>query len=317
MAKRSPRQPYPREDDSPLAKKDLFPKMSSPLPLDIVKNAIENAFIRSRLTKTGNIRIYPDSPSDLVKICIQHLKERADPVLGVHFYSQLDSGDIFDMDAVPHEMQRLRMQIGVFYQYLLIELMRASMEYNRTNGHHSNFVQVFDGMREGDITADINPPSFPRGLRLYISVKKSYDTVGGQDIPGVIARLEGLAKTEKNLTSPYLCVIAVATPDKGKILSYDKGRIVKNNQDGHPHSENCEVWMPDFIYPYITGRHAVEIYAEALKYIEMHMPFYSLKFRQECTELLKKEFIILGITDKNGIVNKEKFFKFVAGEVQS
>ena len=53
---------------------------------------------------------------------------------------------------------------------------------------------VFDGSREGDIIADIETPTFESGLRLYMSVKKSKDTVGVQYVPGLISRLYSLAK---------------------------------------------------------------------------------------------------------------------------
>ncbi|OPY17713.1 MAG: hypothetical protein A4E23_01463 [Methanomethylovorans sp. PtaU1.Bin073] len=317
MAKRDPRQLYPREDDIPLAKADLFPRMASPLSDEYLQSAIEKAFERSKLTKNGNLRKNPDSPKALVKQCMKHLKERADPVLGTSFYGQLNSIDIFDMDGIPHEMQRLRMQIGIFYQFLLIELMRASIKYNQDNGHPNYIIQASDGTREGDITVDIISPTFAKGIRLYMSVKKSSDTVGGQDVGGVIKRLEKLAKEEKNLTSPYLCVIAVATPSKGKVLSYEKSRSIRYNQDGHPYSENCEVWTPGFIYPYISGREAVDIYAKSLECIESHMPFYSLKYRTECAELFKKEFIKLGIANADGTVNRDKFFEFIVSQSEN
>src|SRR5690606_26233304 len=131
--------------------------------------------------------------------CIEHLRTRSDPILSPMFVSQCNIEDIFELDAVSHEMQRHRMTIGIFYQYLLLELMRKKW-------------YVFDSSREGDIVADIETPKFSQGIRLYMSVKKSKDTVGGQDIGGVIRRLESLAKEEKNLTRPYLCVLCVATP---------------------------------------------------------------------------------------------------------
>jgi hypothetical protein len=61
----------------------------------------------------------------------------------------------------------------------------------------------------------------------------------------------------------------------------------------------------------------LEIYKESLKYAEKHMPFYSLKFRKECAELLKDAFIKLGIADSKGVINKDKFFDFVAQEAKS
>lgn len=309
MVKRSYRQPYPRQEKSLLVTSSLFPKQYPQLPLNYIQEAIEKAFKRTKKRKTGDALSVSNSPNELVALCLKHLKERTDPILGTSFYHQLDLGEIFDMDAIPHEMQRLRMRIGVFYQYLLIELMRASIKTG-----NSNIIQAFDGVREGDIVADIKTPGYNKNLRLYISVKKSADTVGGQDIGGVIRRLENIATTEKNLTSPYLCVIAIATPNKGKILSYGRSRLVRYTQDGHPYSENCEIWLPGFLYPYVTGRSAREIYRESIKLVDKHFPFYSLKFRPESTKLLKEEFMRLGIVDKDGNMNKERFFQFITHE---
>ena len=222
MVKRSTRQKYPREETTELANISLFPKASPTLPIPVLHECIKSAFERSKKTKTGEDSKIPKTTEELVELCINHLEERSDPVLGASFYTQFDSNEIFDMDAIPHEMQRQRMKIGLFYQYLIIEIMKASQE----NGN-KNFIRFFDGRREEDVVADIKTPGFNKNLRLYMSVKKSIDTVGGQDIPGVIKRLEDAVKEEKNLTSPYLCVLAIATPIKGKILSLYKKQEYK------------------------------------------------------------------------------------------
>lgn len=302
------RQPYLRDSGSLLSLSSMYPK-PSPLPIEALDNAIKKAFERSLTTKKGNRRTVPDTPEKLVSLCLKHLKERTDPIVGTGFYSNISAEEIFDMDAISHEMQRQRMQIGVFYQYLIIELMEAS----RQNGN-KHIIRVSDGSREGDVIADIKPLGCEPGLRLYMSVKKSADTVGGQDVEGVIKRLERIAKQEKNLTSPYLCVIAVATPPNGKIQSYEISRSVRYNQDGHPYSENCEVWTPGFIYPFISGRSAIEIYVESMKFIDSHMPFNSLKYRGECNNLLKKKLIEMGLSTQEGVIIKEKLFEYIAHE---
>lgn len=302
------RQPYLRDSGSLLSLSTMYPK-PSPLPIDALHTAIKTAFARSLKTKKGNLKKIPDTPDKLVSLCLKHLKERTDPIVGTGFYSHISAEEIFDMDAISHEMQRQRMQIGVFYQYLIIALMEASRE----NGN-AHIIRVSDGTREGDVVADIKPPGCEPGLRLYMSVKKSADTVGGQDVEDVIKRLEKVAKQEKNLTSPYLCVIAVATPPNGKIQSYESSRAVRYNQDGHPYSENCEVWTPGFIYPFISGRSAIEVYIESMKFIDSHMPFNSLKYREECNRLLKNKLIEMGLSNPEGIVIKEKLFKYIAHE---
>ena len=303
-----PRQPYMRDAGDLLSSSSMYVR-PQPIPIADLHTAINEAFKRSLKTKKGSPRKIINTPQKLVDLCLKHLKERTDPVAGIDFYSSVNASELFDMDAISHEMQRQRMQIGIFYQYLIIELMEAS----RNNGN-CQIMRVSDGDREGDVIADIMPANFPNGLRLYMSVKKSSDTVGGQDVKGAIERLEKLAKQAKNLTSPYLCVIAIATPTRGKILGYDQSRSIRYNQDGHAHSQNCEIWEPGFIFPYISGRSASEIYMESQKIVRTHMPFYSLKFRAECNELLKSKLKDLEISNTEGIIVSEKLFEYVIKE---
>jgi hypothetical protein len=138
-------QPYPRESDF-RARSDLFPKLDPPLSLDLIREAIRTAFERTMKDKRGeNIRQI-DTPQKLVLACLKHLKERYDPVLAVSFYSALNASEIFIMDEIPHEMQRYRMKIGLFYQYLLIWLAKkAGAEWH-------------DGQRAGDAYADVKTP---------------------------------------------------------------------------------------------------------------------------------------------------------------
>jgi hypothetical protein len=304
MAKRKqgPRlQQYPRIESLLLARPEMFPPLSPPMSMRQVIDCVDRAFQRCSLKKSGKKRVVADSPETLVELCIEHLRTRSDPIINPYFVSLCDVDRLFELDAVSHEMQRHRMTIGVFYQYLLLELMRQRWP-------------VFDGSREGDIIADIETPTFPPGLRLYISVKKSADTVGGQDVPGVIRRIESVAKEEKNLTRPYLCVICIATPSGGKLLSYSEDRRVKCSSSGSPYSLNCEHWGPGFVFPYVTGRNAREIYMEGIKRVSGHLPFLSLKYRKECSALLKKRLAELDLLGENGRVSSEKFLQFCCSE---
>jgi hypothetical protein len=188
------------------------------------------------------------------------------------------------------------MSIGVFYQYLMLTLMRARWP-------------VFDGYREGDIVADIDTPGFARGVRLYMSVKKSADTVGGQDIGGVIRRLETLAKQEKNLTRPYLCAICVATPPRGILRGYDD-RKARCNQDGAPYSLNCEVWGPGFIFPYLTGHSAVSIYLLAVGRVAEYLPFMTLRHAEVCAKLLTRRLRDMQLLGDQGRIDPAAFVRF-------
>lgn len=289
-------QPYPREGDTLLAASTLFPMPDEPLAEDIIKSSIKLAFDRCAKNKVGKTKIRVDSPEQWVELIVKHLRERSDPILSPYFVSQLKAADLFELDAVSYEMQRHRMSIGVFYQFLILELMR-------------NRWATFDGTREGDVVADIDTPGFSPGLRLYMSVKKSSDTVGGQDIGGVIRRLEDVAKEEKNLTRPYLTVICIATPAKGKLRGYDDRRI-KTNRHGQPYSLNCEFWGPGFIFPYTTGKTAMEIYLLAIREVSNYLPFMTLKYRKECSAILAKRLNELGLLDANGKINSIKFLAF-------
>jgi hypothetical protein len=300
MAKQLVLQPYPRKANTLLSDPNLFPMPNQKLGENLLNSSIKFAFNRCLKNKVGDEKEKIDTPEKWVELTIKHLKERSDPILSSYFVSQLNAEEIFEFDAVSYEMQRHRMSIGIFYQYLILELMR-------------NRWSTFDGTREGDVVADIDTPMFESGIRIYMSVKKSADTVGGQDISGVIRRLEDVAKEEKNLNRPYITIICNATPPKGKLKGYDD-RKIKTNRSGQPYSLNCEFWGPGFIFPYLTGRSALEIYLLAIKEVANYLPFMTIKFRKKCSSLLISELKEMGmLTDKEKI-DPIKFLKFVVNE---
>jgi hypothetical protein len=292
-------QPYPREGQSLLSAGSLYPRKTPSIAGKEMDEIVDLAFQRCFKNKKGDTRLYKETPQSLVTSTIKHLKERSDPILSPYFLGLLNAENIFELDAVSYEMQRHRMTIGVFYQYLILELMRKSWN-------------VFDGSREGDVVADIDTPDFEKGIRLYMSVKKSKDTVGGQDISGVIRRLENEAKAEKNLNRPYLCVIGIATPSKGKLKGYDD-RATKVDKSGKAYSLNCEFWGPGFIFPYITGIEALEIYLAAIKRVSNYLPFMTLEFKGECSILLQEELKKLDLLDNQNKIDKHKFLRFIIG----
>jgi hypothetical protein len=150
-------------------------------------------------------------------------------------------------------------------------------------------------------------------LRLYISVKKSKDTVGGQDIAGVFRRLESLGKEDKNLSRPYMGVFAIATPPKGIITSYKNSRTMRYKQDGSLYSPNIEEWLPGFTFPYICGKTPQEVYKSALKYVSDFLPFNSLRYKYECSTLLKEKLVKLGLVNKiSGKIDPEKFLNYIS-----
>lgn len=131
-------QQYPRKDGLLLAVNELFPVQRPPLDRHSIQACINLAYKRCLLKKSGSERKVPCTPEKLVETCLEHLRTRRDPILSPYFVSLCDPASLFELDAVSHEMQRHRMTIGVFYQYLLLELMRKKWP-------------VFDGSREGDI----------------------------------------------------------------------------------------------------------------------------------------------------------------------
>lgn len=296
MAKPLLLQPYLREGNTLLADASLFPMPHRPIEEVVIRRSIKIAFDRCLRNKVGQKREEIDTPEKWVDLTLIHLKERSDPILSSYFVSQLRAEELFELDAVSYEMQRHRMSIGIFYQFLILELMRIRWT-------------AFDGTREGDIVADVDVPGFEPGLRIYMSVKKSADTVGGQDISGVIKRLEDIAKNEKNLNRPYITVICIATPPKGKLRGYND-RKIKTNRQGQPYSLNCEFWGPGFIFPYLTGRNATEIYLLSINEVSNYLPFMTIKFRKECALLLKEKLNEIGLLKKDGKIDPIKFLNF-------
>ena len=299
-------QPYPREGTSLLAAHHLFLAQTPALSDNQVLQAVDAAFDRTVRDRVGKKRLFPSRPEQFVELCVKHLRQRSG-IMGAYFYSLFSVEEIFGIDAIPHEVQRQRMNIGVFYQYLIKELMRITHTENR----RSNIEAVFDGSREGDIIAEVKTPQFSRGLRLYGSVKKSSDTVGGQDVPGVIRRLESEALSEKNITRPYLCVFMYAEPPGGRLKSYTDSRSLRNNREGYPFSQNCESWEPGFIFPYISGRAPIDIYKIALSRVEHFLPFYTVDYRAECAILLKNRLMELGLINSSGKIDTTRFLEFI------
>ena len=127
----------------------------------------------------------------------------------------------------------------------------------------------------------------------------------------MINRLEAVAKSEKNLTRPYLCVFGYATPPGGKIKSYELSRSVKNNNEGRPYSPNCESWQPGFLFPFITGRPPEDIYRISMRKIGEYLPFYAYEKRRECSAILKERFIKLGLVGSDGKLDRTKFMEFL------
>ena len=166
------------------------------------------------------------------------------------------------------------------------------------------------GEREGDLRAELRTPLDKRGIRLYGSVKKHIQTVGGQDIRSAIQRLEKQAHQAQDLTCPYLCVYMIANPIPGK-TSYEESRFTGRNRDGDPHSPNAEIWGPEFIFPYISGHQPWTIFKLAWDVWGKERPYYTLKHRRETTRLLMAKLHQLGLVGKGGKLDADALLKAI------
>jgi hypothetical protein len=106
--------------------------------------------------------------------------------------------------------------------------------------------------------------------------------------------------------------VCFATPQRGVILPYERGRSVRRNRDGYPYSPNCEVWSPGFVFPFVCGLDAEEVYRSALQTVGKFLPFHSLAQREKCGKLLADELKELKLVDaKTGRLDPLKFQRFV------
>lgn len=147
-------------------------------------------------------------------------------------------------------LQKERMNSGWRYQYIA-----------KDGAYHSQrFTSVSDlGTSEADFCVSIRTQTgmLPDSISIYVSVKNRVNTMGGQDWPKAIAALESVARTDRNRTSPYLCVFGIAM-EKGL-------RHIKRHQRTHlVYSHNTEIWKSDFFWPFFTNCSYEEIIVEVL-----------------------------------------------------
>lgn len=277
------------------------------MPEPQIITAAQIAFRECGLTRTGQEREIPSTPEELAQAALYHLKERTDPVDGVAFFSSIPVEEVFQFDAIFHEMHRHKMQMGDYYHKLILELMKASRQLT-----HSNIENATDGPREGDVIADLKTPGFATGIRIYGSVKKSGDTVGGQDFADAVRRLERVARDDQGRRKPYLCAFMIGNPIKGVIRRYTESRYIRGDRQRRPYSENGEVWEPGFIFSYITGRAAREVFRLSLEQVERFLPYHTLRHRNAASRLLADDLRRLGLVGNNGRLDKNAFLAFTA-----
>ncbi len=141
-------------------------------------------------------------------------------------------------------LQKERMNSGWRYQYLAVDCAR----------HSRRFRSVSDiGAAEADFNAVIDFQDKAKdALTLYVSVKNRRNTMGGQDWPKAIRALETVAMNDKNRVGPYCCIFGIAM-DRGN------RHIKREQKTGRTYSDNTEVWLSDFFWPFFSNYSYEEI----------------------------------------------------------
>lgn len=174
----------------------------------------------------------------------------SDPAATAHEYQHKHYRDVGTELFRSRALQKGRMNSGWRYQFLAVYCARESGRFDEVAGF---------GTSQGDFTAKIRfVDSAYKPLHLYVSVKNRSDTLGGQDWPNSIAALENYAKNDNNKTGPYLCVFGVAM-DRGE------RRIPRRKGSKQAHSENTEVWLSDYFWPFFSAYSYEEIMTAMLE----------------------------------------------------
>ena len=141
-------------------------------------------------------------------------------------------------------LQKERMNSGWRYQFIAKDGASASQRFDLVSEL---------GASEADFCVSIRTIKHkPESVSIYVSVKNRINTMGGQDWPKAIAALETVAKTDKNRTSPYICVFGIAMEKGLRLIKQDQK--TKSN-----HSNNTEIWRSDFFWPFFTNYSYEEI----------------------------------------------------------
>jgi len=136
-------------------------------------------------------------------------------------------------------LQKGRMNSGWRYQSIAFQCARASKRFKTVSSI---------GIMEADFNVTIETVNYDDApaVNVFVSVKNRTNTLGGQDWPKAIAALEEVAKSDKNRDVPYLCVFGIAI-DRGHRL------VKRNGKTKQPHSNNTEVWLSDFFWPFFSN----------------------------------------------------------------
>jgi hypothetical protein len=259
MTKTTRPQLYPRiEDESNkfhgyLDEQHLNPHRQKITPetlRQIIIQAIENANKKSSrsileipngLTDKALSKLYRKKGNDLFKYFVRYC---GDPAATAHQCIGRHYSDVAKEQFRNRTLQKERMNSGWRYQFIVKNAASAS----------GRFESVSDiGSLEADFNVVIAQRDRNKGtISIYASIKNRMNTMGGQDWPKAIHALEEVAKNDKNRTGTYLCVFGIAMENGQRIIRTEQ----KTKQ---PYSNNTEVWLSDFLWPFFSNYSYAEI----------------------------------------------------------
>ena len=68
------------------------------------------------------------------------------------------------------------------------------------------------------------------------------------------------------------------------------------------------------MFPFVSGRSPIDVYALAYGRVADYLPFRTLQNRAECALLLKKQLTELGLVNDDETINAKAFLRFITGE---
>lgn len=246
-------QAYPRIEDEEntaygcLDESALVPHTKK-LSIRLLKRLVLQAICHANSKSSREILLIPADATtdDIARICEQQGKELfkyfkkycGDPASTAHQVHGKHCSEVGKQQFYNRTLQKERMNSGWRYQYLAHDCAT----------HTSRFQSVSDlGAAEADFNATIRFRDKTKGwLSLYVSVKNRSNTMGGQDWPKAILALENVAKNDKNRTGPYCCVFGIAMERGLRYIKYEK-------KTRRAYSENTEIWLSDFFWPFFSN----------------------------------------------------------------
>lgn len=297
-------QSYPRIDDPKKAaygcldESYLVPH-SAKIPQEQMKELISAAILNASRKSSRQILAIPAEATQAqlekiyeregTKLLAYFKKYCGDPAATAHQVHKKHYRQVGVEQFRNRTLQKERMNSGWRYQFLAVDC-----------AHHSKrFKSVSDiGTAEADFNAivEFSDKSKP-ALSLYVSIKNRSNTMGGQDWPKAIQALEIVAKEDKNRVGPYCCIFGIAM---------EKGlrRIPQQKKSQKAYSDNTEIWLSDFFWPFFANYSYEEIMNLVLDVLVAKSETVDLISQVEIPDKLLEEFGAAcrkaGLLDENG-----------------